>query len=817
MVEKPVTHVLVRESTSPAKRASPIKTRRQPSRKAEKAEITLDSSSYEFSKDYAEEERAYQELRSRNRSAVESIKETHYEDDEEEDSEEAEEDEAEEAEGEGEEEDYEFDYEDEDGFQDNEPEDFVLQPRQSFFTPLKNLILFAYFFVHNLIASIYRALISFFTRCIELFIFIPLLWIVESFKVVFNALSNGVNNVLAALGATVSNDLVKKSFALLIAITLLTFTISPALQFLNQHHVLDSLSNLRFRLQSTYTPPDLPPSTAEEIVDRLLDLERHLSTYSGLHAKVLEQNKLLQQDNAAEKVRRGAIDESIYLLKQDLEKLNAYAKQSTSQLADLKLFNKDTKESIKDLHSVILRLDSEVGKHESEMRSRATASEKLSTEIKALKSNIDALKRGLTSVEAELKRVSDYDVISKVALKAIQDYLPSQLAVRVNPKSKKIEINPDFWTALRRVFADREEVGRSVAAQMEKMADPKTAHKEASWTEFLKGNEEAVKAFIKVQMDDRWNKAGEDGAIVSREYFLEILRGHITELQGDMESKMKTLVEKLEKSSKDSLAKAVASADAVFKKAQKMGGRGELSTEAMNSIIETALHRYSTDTLAKPDYALYSSGARINPLLTSPTYYHLPKSIVKRIGSYLFGGAGSTWGHQPAMALFQDTNVGMCWAFPGSQGGLGIRLSEAVLVTDVSVEHVHRDISKNIGSAPRQWSLYGLVTDDNARAQIESINAGLYDSLPPVNLPRGYTLLVKGEYDINNGEGKTIQTVPVPAAIRRLNVPIEQVVFAVGSNWGNAEYTCLYRVRVHGQGLPENEDGDKGFGDDEVV
>jgi hypothetical protein len=91
----------------------------------------------------------------------------------------------------------------------------------------------------------------------------------------------------------------------------------------------------------------------------------------------------------------------------------------------------------------------------------------------------------------------------------------------------------------------------------------------------------------------------------------------------------------------------------------------------MNSIVETALHRYARDTLAKPDYVLYSSSARINPHLTSPTYFHHPTSLFKRFGSFLFGGTGATWGHQPAMALFQDTNVGMCWAFPGAQGGLG--------------------------------------------------------------------------------------------------------------------------------------------------
>jgi len=37
----------------------------------------------------------------------------------------------------------------------------------------------------------------------------------------------------------------------------------------------------------------------------------------------------------------------------------------------------------------------------------------------------------------------------------------------------------------------------------------------------------------------------------------------------------------------------------------------------------------------------------------------------------------------------------------------------------------------------------------------------------------------------------------------------------VESKWGHREYTCLYRVRVHGQGIHgSDEDAEKGFGDD---
>jgi DNA repair exonuclease SbcCD ATPase subunit len=755
------------------------------------------------------------------RAAI-SLKETHYEEDEEEDQDEEEEEESEDQDEDDEDYDEEDDEKQEGDLDEEEeqplvedgdtfveqPEDFIIPPRRSIFTPIKNSFSFLYFFTHNLVSSTYTALHDFTVRLIEILIYIPLLWIVDSFRSLFQSLTYGAHRLLALLGLT-PNPFGKIS-GLLTAIFIVAL-IPPSVQFILSR--MDSLNQFH-RPPGTYIPLNVAPNTAEEIISRLLDLEKHLSSYSSQSAHLLQENAALRQSNDDERIRRAAMDQTIYHLRQDIEGLSNHAKKASSSMNDLTLFNKDTKAGILDIQRTIMRLDNEIAKHESEIKSHHSKHDSSLSEIKTLKSNINALKGGLTTVEGQLKRISDEEYISSIALKKISEYLPSQLAVRVNPKTKRLEINPEFWTALRSVFPDRNELEKSVSSHAEKLSKTKIVQKELSWNDFLRSNEESIKGFVKVQLDDKWNKAGEDGVIVSREYFLEILKGRVNELQNEMEGKLHGLLDKFETSSKENLAKAMASADALVKKVKKTGVAGDLSSEALNSIVETALQRYSKDTLAKRDYALYSSGARVNPLLTSPKYHHPPNSLFGRVGSYVLGGAGATWGHEPQMALFQDTTVGMCWAFPGSQGGLGIRLSQPVLITDVSVEHVHREVAKNIGSAPKEWSLYGLVSDEKARAQMETVSQGLYGD-EPMNLPRGYVLLVRGLYDVNHDEGRTIQTAPVPAAIRRLNIPIEQVVFTVASNWGNKDYTCLYRIRVHGEAAIE--DGDRSFGDDEVV
>jgi SUN domain-containing protein 1/2 len=53
------------------------------------------------------------------------------------------------------------------------------------------------------------------------------------------------------------------------------------------------------------------------------------------------------------------------------------------------------------------------------------------------------------------------------------------------------------------------------------------------------------------------------------------------------------------------------------------------------------------------------------------------------------------------------------------------------------------------------------------------------------------------QYDIYSPNH--IQTFPVDTEIRNLGIDFGVVVLIVKSNWGMGEYTCLYRIRVHGQ------------------
>ncbi|NXA08975.1 SUN1 protein, partial [Sapayoa aenigma] len=120
-----------------------------------------------------------------------------------------------------------------------------------------------------------------------------------------------------------------------------------------------------------------------------------------------------------------------------------------------------------------------------------------------------------------------------------------------------------------------------------------------------------------------------------------------------------------------------------------------------------------------------------------------------------------------------DMYPGNCWAFKGSQGYLVVRLSMKIYPTAFTVEHIPKTLSPtgNITSAPRNFSVYGL--DDEYQEEGKLLGEYVYDQ-----------------------EGEPLQMFPVMEENEDAFQIVELRIF---SNWGHAEYTCLYRFRVHGR------------------
>ena len=248
---------------------------------------------------------------------------------------------------------------------------------------------------------------------------------------------------------------------------------------------------------------------------------------------------------------------------------------------------------------------------------------------------------------------------------------------------------------------------------------------------------------------------------------------------------------------------------------------GQDITALISQLVESAVLLQSKDGgVAKPDFAMYSAGARIVPSLTSPTLEVRPHGFTAQIAGLLTGSGYST-GRPPTNALYHETHDGYCWPFAGSQGQLGVSLAAPVHVEHITIDHVAKDLALNYRSAPREMEVWGLVEGhDNVeklqrwreerkarRDAGEVPGADDYDEesiVYPPTLPTQPEYLRIANFTYNVDAENNVQTFPVHPEIKHLGIDFGIVVLRVLNNWGRNELTCLYRFRVHGTKLSDD-------------
>ncbi|XP_010212625.1 PREDICTED: SUN domain-containing protein 3-like [Tinamus guttatus] len=120
-----------------------------------------------------------------------------------------------------------------------------------------------------------------------------------------------------------------------------------------------------------------------------------------------------------------------------------------------------------------------------------------------------------------------------------------------------------------------------------------------------------------------------------------------------------------------------------------------------------------------------------------------------------------------------ENQPGNCWSFSGSQGHVFIKLSKAISPHAVTLEHIAVRVSPrgDISSAPKDFAVYGMKAENEE----QGLFLGEFTYSPAEHPFQTFWLQNEG-WD-----------------------SVRYVKLEVLSNWGHPEYTCLYRVRVHGQ------------------
>ncbi|WKY16326.1 hypothetical protein Q1695_001195 [Nippostrongylus brasiliensis] len=197
--------------------------------------------------------------------------------------------------------------------------------------------------------------------------------------------------------------------------------------------------------------------------------------------------------------------------------------------------------------------------------------------------------------------------------------------------------------------------------------------------------------------------------------------------------------------------------------------RVDVDYSHLEALIRAAIFEYDSDKTAMFDFALESAGAsiistrcsenyntysRLEKIWDIPLWYssYGPRTVIQRNSKTLFPGE--------------------CWSFKGPVGYITISLSHAINVTSISYEHIgaHQTPNGERPSAPKNFKIWAYKSEADMATRV---------------------LLGEFVYDIKSTPLQffVIKTQP--------DYPVKIIEMEVTSNYG-AEYTSLYRLRVHG-------------------
>lgn len=210
-----------------------------------------------------------------------------------------------------------------------------------------------------------------------------------------------------------------------------------------------------------------------------------------------------------------------------------------------------------------------------------------------------------------------------------------------------------------------------------------------------------------------------------------------------------------------------------LKEMADIGFDEEATMKVVHETVDEKLAIYHADQTNKVDWALYSSGARVQAHSDTEQVAVIPP--VMPLG-FLFDK--STPAKPPKTMLMGDVRTGECWPMKGSDGFAVVELRQAVVVQSFSIEHPDASITPKPLSMPKTVQLFGVK--NTASPQLKS------------QRPADADLVHLGQLDYVSNDPHRIQE-----AFFENTEPFQYVMMQVDENYGD-NYTCIYRLRVHG-------------------
>jgi len=440
---------------------------------------------------------------------------------------------------------------------------------------------------------------------------------------------------------------------------------------------------------------------------------------------------------------------------------------------------------------------------------------------------IKELQRRMTNTEYDIDYLKKRSDIDKKAFSKLEAMLPDFVVCKKN-KYGNLQIPDDFWHALQdKIRSDnslfQQEVvkvgGKTSNSGVSTKDIERIAEKSATrlWDKFLSINKAKVSSWSDDEFDSRFSLALRDSfkndILVSKEEFLELIRQSWEDTQNEVKSEVGKLAKQLDRityqigkvdqqavgTTKDELK--IIAADVIKKL---------LPGAQLEALSKANLKISVNHGLLRVNFFSPGTGAVVNPYITSPNYVFpsMNQGMFKNFLSWIFLRPAPK-PNPPEAALTRWEEHGDCWCSPSKDAdgfgpSIGVMLGSSIYPDQVVVEHISPTAALEPGAAPREMELLAYIDDESTYNSVKAMSQDIFtDEADESQHQYPYIRVATWRYDAESDQN--VQAFPVQVDLKSFGplAHTNRLIVRAKNNWGGdaVAYTCLYRVRLHGEAV----------------
>jgi hypothetical protein len=425
-----------------------------------------------------------------------------------------------------------------------------------------------------------------------------------------------------------------------------------------------------------------------------------------------------------------------------------------------------------------------------------------SDEVQAIHERVNALEYEVKAIKKQ-SSVLDLKAISK-----LQDILPDKLIVKKDGFGSLV-LSDDFWHALQdKIRADDTLIPDPVGSTPEGNSSPLTQRQLGKiWENFITKNQAKLETYAFEEVARKFPKLLEDNQVATREEVIETIRNIWADNKKQIRSELVELTRKWERTS-ESIKALESGSRGLTKEAVKIIAQDTINKliphAQLDALTRAKLNANVNYGLTRLNYFSEGTGAAIDPKANSPTYVP-PKNKAGSLKKFQQWALGNPIPvpHGPKAALTSWEEQGDCWCSPwnaeGESPSLSVIMGSDIFPEEVVVEHILPSASSEPGATPRDMELLAHVADNDRLSTIRSLSDQIFPENHGEDYPEGYVRVAKWTYDIESSNN--VQVFPLSIDLKCIGAYTNKLIVRAKNNWGAGAvgYTCLYRVRVHGE------------------